>query len=91
MAKPPDAGQASSGRRLFLLPLKNPIRKLRESRGLSLRELAQASDVDYRRICYAERGLELRGVELLGLARALGCTVSELVSGRHQEDGNVVA
>lgn len=58
------------------------IRLRRESRGLTQLELGKQTGLSDVMICYIERGLRVPSlVAAIAIAKALGCTVDDLVSG----------
>ena len=61
-------------------PNTHPLRVLRLARGLSLRGLARASGVSYRKISLLEHGLYPTPEELVRLSEALKCDAAELIA-----------
>lgn len=58
------------------------VRSLRERKGLSQEQLAEAADLHWTYVSGIERGKRNPGLNTLGrLARALGVTPSKLLSG----------
>ncbi len=58
------------------------IRLRRESRGLTQLELGNQAGVTDAMICYIEAGMRVPSlVTTIAIAKALGCTVDDLVSG----------
>src|SRR4051812_5451460 len=70
--------QSRSGGIMSVIFVPARLITFRHQRQLTLRELAQLSGINFRRIHHFEHGLEPRVDEVMRLARALRCKVSEL-------------
>jgi transcriptional regulator with XRE-family HTH domain len=58
---------------------KTALRKMREQRELSQKEVAAAANIDYQLYSKTERGIRKPQVnEAIRIARVLGCTVEEI-------------
>ena len=62
------------------------LRRRREARGWSPRQLALESDVSHQTIRNIEAGLDHRTSSLAKLARALDCTVGDLIEAVSAEE-----
>jgi transcriptional regulator with XRE-family HTH domain len=60
-------------------PVDRTLARRRRAKGLTLRELARLSGINYIKVHYFEHGLEPRRDEVRRLADALGCTAAELL------------
>ena len=66
--------------RMATIPSASPLKKLRESAGLSVRELARQLDVQHTAVLYWEsKGSPPRSNVLVPMAKILGVTVEELL------------
>lgn len=66
----------------ILLKFGNHLKKLREEKGISIRELASSSALEYSQVQRIEKGkVNFAFSTLIALAEGLGLHVSELLSG----------
>lgn len=75
-------GAISGNYKMFILSMKNNLRKIRETQGLKLREVAEKANTTPQQIQRLEKGERKLSPEWLSiLSKALGCSPTDILPG----------